>query len=227
MAIRKSLPLVGQEKRGACETSSVRVWKNTTTQSAIMPTTAGNRPPVNRAAMETPVTEPTVISTMEGGMVSDITAEAESSEVRLPSLLPRLSISGNSAGATAAMSAAFAPEMPETRYIAPSSTYCSPPRRWPSSETRKAIIFRARPAISISAPSSTKSGTASRINGDMPSSIRSGTMEVGMVVAKAMKASVPSRKEKAIGMPMIIDAATKPTKKISRLALPISSSASP
>ena len=30
-----------------------------------MPTTAGNSPPVNRAAMDTPVTEPTVISTMD------------------------------------------------------------------------------------------------------------------------------------------------------------------
>ena len=71
------------------------------------------------------VTEPTVISTMLGGIVSDMTAEAESSDVRFPSLLPRLIISGKSAGATAAMSAAFAPEMPETRYIAPSSAYCS------------------------------------------------------------------------------------------------------
>jgi hypothetical protein len=61
---------------------------------------------VKRAAIDTPVTEPTVISTIEGGMVSDITADAESSEVRSPSRLPRLSISGNSVGATAAMSAA-------------------------------------------------------------------------------------------------------------------------
>ena len=81
------------------------------------------------AAIDTPVTDPTVISTIEGGMVSDITAEADSSETRSPSRLPRCFISGNSAGATAAMSAALAPEMPETRYIAPSSTYCRPPRR--------------------------------------------------------------------------------------------------
>ena len=59
---------------------------NTTTASAIMPTTAGSRPPVNRAAIETPVTEPTVISTMHGGIVSDMTAEADEQrgEVALP-----------------------------------------------------------------------------------------------------------------------------------------------
>ena len=78
--------------------------------------------------IETPVTEPTVISTMLGGMVSDIAPEADSRPIRSPSRLPRFFISGNSAGATAAMSAAFAPEMPETMYIAPNSTYCSPPR---------------------------------------------------------------------------------------------------
>jgi hypothetical protein len=35
---------------------------------------------------------------------------------------PYFSISGNGAGAMAAMSAAFEPEMPETRYIAATST---------------------------------------------------------------------------------------------------------
>ena len=52
----------------------------------------------------------------------DITAAAESSDTNWPSWLPRFSISGNSAGATAAMSAAFDPEIPDTRYIAPTST---------------------------------------------------------------------------------------------------------
>ena len=37
-------------------------------------------------------------------------------------LAPRSFISGNSTGATAAMSAAFEPEMPDTRYMAPTST---------------------------------------------------------------------------------------------------------
>ena len=44
----------------------------------------------------------------------------------------------------------------------------------------------ARPAISISAPSRMNIGTASRIRCDIPSSMRAGTMETGIVVANAM-----------------------------------------
>ena len=72
--------------------------------------------------METPVTEPMVISTRLGGIVSLIAPEADRIATSSPSLAPRRFISGNSTGATAAMSAALAPEMPDTRYIAPSST---------------------------------------------------------------------------------------------------------
>jgi hypothetical protein len=55
-------------------------------------------------------------------MVSAIAPDAASSEISSPSWLPRRFISGNSTGATAAMSAVFAPEMPDTSSIAPSST---------------------------------------------------------------------------------------------------------
>ncbi len=55
-------------------------------------------------------------------MVSDIAPEEDSSATSSPGRPPRRFISGNSTGATAAMSAAFDPEMPETRYMAPSST---------------------------------------------------------------------------------------------------------
>ena len=68
------------------------------------------------------MTEPIVISTRLGGTVSVCAPVAASSATRSPSSAPRAFISGNSAGATAAMSAAFEPEMPETRYIAPIST---------------------------------------------------------------------------------------------------------
>ena len=44
----------------------------------------GNLPPVNSAAMDTPVTEPIVISTMEGGMVSLIAPEADSRDIISP-----------------------------------------------------------------------------------------------------------------------------------------------
>ncbi|GJE15238.1 hypothetical protein FOHLNKBM_6318 [Methylobacterium longum] len=77
---------------------------------------------MNRAVIDTPVTEPMVISTMEGGIVSVCAPVVASSATRSPSLAPRAFISGNSTGATAAMSAAFDPEMPDTRYIAPTST---------------------------------------------------------------------------------------------------------
>lgn len=77
---------------------------------------------MNKEAIETPATEPMAISTMDGGMVSDMAPEADNSEIISPSSPPRFFISGNRMGATAAMSAALEPEMPETRYMAPSST---------------------------------------------------------------------------------------------------------
>ena len=89
---------------------------------ASVSTSAGNRPPVNKAAIDTPVTEPIVISTSEGGIVSVIAPVEASSATSRPPLSPRAFIAGKSTGATAAMSAAFEPEMPETRYIAPRST---------------------------------------------------------------------------------------------------------
>ena len=82
----------------------------------------GSMPPVNSAAMDTPVTEPMVMSTIEGGMVSVWAPVVASSATRSPGLAPRFFISGNSTGAMAAMSAALEPEMPDTRYMAPTST---------------------------------------------------------------------------------------------------------
>ena len=77
---------------------------------------------MNSAAIDTPVTEPMVISTRLGGMVSVCAPVAASRATSSPGSAPRFFISGNSAGATAAMSAALEPEMPDTRYIAPIST---------------------------------------------------------------------------------------------------------
>ena len=82
----------------------------------------GSSPAVNSPAMETLVTEPITISTMEGGMVSLIAPDAASSAISSPSSAPRRFISGNSTGATAAMSAVFDPLMPLTSRIAPIST---------------------------------------------------------------------------------------------------------
>ena len=77
---------------------------------------------MNSAAIDTPVTEAIAISTIDGGMVSLIAPDAASSETNSPSFMPRLRISGNRTGATAAMSAVFEPEIPETSKIAPSRT---------------------------------------------------------------------------------------------------------
>ena len=77
---------------------------------------------MNSALIDTPQTAPIVSRTMLGGTVSVCAPVAASSATRSPGFDPRLIISGNSTGQIAAMSAAFDPEMPETRYIAPTST---------------------------------------------------------------------------------------------------------
>ena len=75
-----------------------------------------------REAIDTPVTDPTVIRTRLGGIVSVWAPVADNSATSSPGFEPLAFISGNSAGAIAAMSAALEPEMPDTRYIAPIST---------------------------------------------------------------------------------------------------------
>jgi hypothetical protein len=61
------------------------------------------------------------IRTRLGGTVSVCAPVAASRATRSPGLAPRAFISGNST-ATAAMSAAFKPDTPDTRCIAPTST---------------------------------------------------------------------------------------------------------
>jgi hypothetical protein len=54
-------------------------------------------------------------------MVSVCAPVADSRATRSPGFAPLAFISGNSTGATAAISAAFDPDIPDTRYIAPIS----------------------------------------------------------------------------------------------------------
>ena len=122
MAIRNDRATTRRLARWTCERSSRRDRRHAISASATASTSAGSNPPVNSPAILTPVTEPIVISTSDGGIVSLIAPDAESSATSSPGRAPRRFISGKSTGATAAMSAAFEPEMPETRYIAPSST---------------------------------------------------------------------------------------------------------
>ena len=128
----------GNARAGSATTKARRIWRSEArrtpvklslrermrqiTTSASAATRAGSSPPVNNPAIETLQTEPMVIKTKLGGMVSDIAPEAESSATSSPGRAPRRFISGNSTGVTAAISAALEPEIPETRYMAPSST---------------------------------------------------------------------------------------------------------
>jgi hypothetical protein len=136
-------------------------------------------PPVNSAEIETFVTDPIVIKTRLGGMVSDIAPAELSMATSSPSSSPRRFMSGNSAGATAAISAAFEPE---TRYIAPIRTYERPPRKCPIKEARKPIMASASPIASINAPRNTNRGMVSRISPGIPSSMRLTAIVIGMSV---------------------------------------------
>ena len=140
---------------------------------------AGNRPAVNIAAIETPVTEPMMISTRLGGIVSAIAPDVASSAIIELRFCPRFSMSGNSTGATAAMSAIFEPDMPETRYIAATSTIDRPPRTCPTRLASASTSRRAMPAVSIKSPRKTKSGTASSTILETPSSMRPTTVLSG------------------------------------------------
>ena len=79
-------------------------------------------------------------------------------------------------------------------------------------------MARAMPVISISRPRKTNSGTDSRMRCDMPSSMRPTTTIMGVSGGESRdSAKVASPKEKAIGTPANTMAATRPTKKMSRL----------
>ncbi len=80
------------------------------------------KPEVNRPAIDTPAAEPRTMRTMDGGTVSAMAAPVASSAIISLGLWPRRFISGNSAGATVAISETLEPEMPETRNSEPSRT---------------------------------------------------------------------------------------------------------
>src|ERR1700712_6111096 len=129
-------------------TFSRRERHHVTPPNASDITSAGISPPANNAEIETPAVAPTVINTRLGGIVSDIAPDADKSAATSPGLAPRRFISGNKDGAMAAMSAAFDPEIPDTRSIAPNNTYDSPPRTRPSTELSAFSIAVAMPVSS-------------------------------------------------------------------------------
>ena len=148
--------------------------------SAAPSTSAGSRPPVNSAAIDTPVTEPMVISTMLGGMSRSARRSRTAARPGRRAWRRAASSRETAPARSPPCRPTFEPEMPDTRYIAPISTYDSPPRTWPSRLARNWIIARAMPVISISAPRKMNSGTASRIRCDMPSSIRPTITSIGV-----------------------------------------------
>jgi hypothetical protein len=185
MATKNVRPTAAQPANFSSVAFSRFALHSATRISKIEHTTAGSKPAVNMAAIETPVTEPMMISTRLGGIVSAIAPDVASSAIIVGRFCPRRTMSGNSTGATAAMSAIFEPEIPETRYIAATSTMLKPPRRWPTRLASASTSRRAIPAVSISSPKKMNSGTASSTTLDTPSCMRPTTVLSGTVVTIA------------------------------------------
>ena len=121
-ATSSARPISRRVARADCVTLALRERYHTSAHSMRPITSAGRRPPWKSAAIDTPVTDPIAMRMRLGGTVSVCAPVAASSAASSARSAPRFSISGNNAGATAAMSAAFDPEMPDTRYIAATST---------------------------------------------------------------------------------------------------------
>ena len=129
---------------------------------------------VKNPAMETPAAAPSTIRTMLGGTVSAMAAPvARSAIISRGGGCPRRFISGNSAGATVAMSETLEPEMPDTMNNEPSSTYDMPARMWPSKRGEEVDNSLAHSrGIGGMQPNRTKIGTRKmRMMPDIPSSI--------------------------------------------------------
>ena len=140
----------------------------TTTSNASRRTSAGTRPPVNNAAIETPVTEPMVISTRLGGIVSAIAPEAASSATSSPALLAAPFHLGKQhrrdrrhVGGLRAGDAGHQIHRPEQHVLTGRRGRGRP--AWRGSRPSRAPCR----CISISRPSNTNSGTASRIRLDI------------------------------------------------------------
>ena len=117
-----------------------------------------------------------MISTRLGGIVSAIAPDVASSAIIDVRFWPRRSMSGNSTGATAAMSAIFEPEIPDTRYIAPTSTMLKPAAQM-SDQARERGDEPLRDARRLhQQPRKMNSGTASSTRFETPSCMRCTTM---------------------------------------------------
>lgn len=136
---------------------------------------AGIRPARNSVVVDSVVIDPMTRSTMLGGMVSPMIAEAESTATTSPRAYFRFSSMLRIVVPTAATSATFEPEMPEKMYIVTTTTCRSPPRRCPMSASTKRASGRVKPAEFITEPARMKKGMASRTKPLAPVAMPSGT----------------------------------------------------
>src|SRR5262245_1347408 len=83
-AIRNVRSINDAGARAVPDVSSVRDRHQATTTRPRAATNAGNSPPVKSAEIETFVTDPIVISTRLGGIVSDIALDVASSDASSP-----------------------------------------------------------------------------------------------------------------------------------------------
>src|SRR5450830_1400723 len=104
IAAMRVLPITPMVARLTSGIGSRRARNQQMMPMAIVAITAGIRPPMNKAVIDTLHTAPMVISTRLGGMVSVMAPEDDSKATSSSGLEPRFFISGNSAGAIAAIS---------------------------------------------------------------------------------------------------------------------------
>ena len=152
------------------------------TQSISPSTTPGSRPPVKSAAIETPVTEPMVMRTRLGGIVSVWAPVAESSATRSPGLRAALlhlreqhRRDRRHVRGLRARDAGDEIHRADEHVGEPAADMAR------AGSPESATIARAMPVISMSRPRKTNSGTASRMRCDMPSSMRPTRTIVGVL----------------------------------------------
>ena len=102
---------------------------------------------------------------------------------------------------TAATSAVFAPDRPETRYMLSTMTWRSPPRRCPTSACTKRTSRSEMPPRSMMRPARMKNGSASRTKLPVPSTMFCGSATIGTVSAVHRYTAVLNSNAKPIGRP--------------------------
>ncbi|MCY1236223.1 hypothetical protein D9M72_488690 [compost metagenome] len=135
---------------------------------------AGTKPARNSVVVEMVVMDPRISSTMLGGMVSPMMAEADRTATTSPRGYLRSSSMPRMVVPTAATSATLEPEMPEKMYMVTTTTWSRPPRRCPIRASTSLASGRVRPAEFITVPARIKNGIARRTKPLAPEAIPMG-----------------------------------------------------